>query len=109
MFVLAIALLAVSAAYYAWKTFSWLRDHLLWKVRNRILVVFLFAGIAPLCIASSISILVGWLWIGTLGTNLVTRHIEETVDRLDHIPVDMQLALLRTASEDRTAFRSDRE
>ncbi|MXY47818.1 MAG: SpoIIE family protein phosphatase [Gemmatimonadetes bacterium] len=95
----AIALLAAGVFYYTWKAFSWLRDHLLWKVRNRIIVVFLFAGIAPLCIASSISILVGWLWIGTLGTNLVTRHIEETVDRLDHIPVDLQLALLRTASE----------
>lgn len=97
----AIALLAAGTFYYSWKAFSWLRDHLLWKVRNRIIVVFLFAGIAPLCIASSISILVGWLWIGTLGTNLVTRHIEETVDRLDHIPVDIQLALLRTASEGR--------
>ncbi|MXZ75552.1 MAG: SpoIIE family protein phosphatase [Gemmatimonadetes bacterium] len=100
----AIALLTAGIFYYTWKAFSWLRDHLLWKVRNRIIVVFLFAGIAPLCIASSISILVGWLWIGTLGTNLVTRHIEETVDRLDHIPVDMQLALLRTASEDRPPF-----
>lgn len=100
----AIALLAAGTFYYTWKAFSWMRDHLLWKVRNRILVVFLFAGIAPLCIASSISILVGWLWIGTLGTNLVTRHIEETVDRLDHIPVDMQLALLRAASEDRPTF-----
>ena len=73
----AIALLAAGTFYYSWKAFAWLRDHLLWKVRNRIIVVFLFAGIAPLCIASSISILVGWLWIGTLGTNLVTRHIEE--------------------------------
>ncbi|MDE2727206.1 MAG: SpoIIE family protein phosphatase [Gemmatimonadota bacterium] len=100
----AIALLAAGIFYYTWKAFSWLRDHLLWKVRNRIIVVFLFAGIAPLCIASSISILVGWLWIGTLGTNLVTRHIEETVDRLDHIPVDMQLTLLRTASEDGQPF-----
>ena len=100
----AIALLAAGTFYYSWKAFSWLRDHLLWKVRNRIIVVFLFAGIAPLCIASSISILVGWLWIGTLGTNLVTRHIEETVDRLDHIPVDMQLALLRSASEERPPF-----
>ena len=101
---LAIVLLAAGTFFYTRKAFAWLRDHLLWKVRNRIIVVFLFAGIAPLCIASSISILVGWLWIGTLGTNLVTRHIEETVDRLDHIPVGMQLALLRTASEDRPTF-----
>lgn len=100
----AVVLLAAGAFVYTWKTFSWLRDHLLWKVRNRILVVFLFAGIAPLCIASSISVLVGWLWIGTLGTNLVTRHIEETVDRLEQIPSDMQLALLRTASEDGPNF-----
>lgn len=55
----AIVLLATGAFIYTWKAFFWLRDHLLWKVRNRILVVFLFTGIAPLCIASSISILVG--------------------------------------------------
>lgn len=104
VFVLAIALLAVSAIYYTWKTFSWLRNRLLWKVRNRLLVSFVFVGLAPLCIASLVSLLIGWLWIGTLGTNLVARHIEETVDRLDHIPVDMQLALLRTASEDGPPF-----
>lgn len=100
VFALAIALLAISAAYYTWKTFSWLRNRLLWKVRNRILVSFLFAGLAPLCIASLISLLVGWLWIGTLGTNLVARHIEETIDRLDHLPLEIQLGLLRTASDD---------
>ena len=95
----AIVLLTVSACYYTWKALSWLRDHLLWKVRNRVLVSFLFAGIAPLCLATSISILVGWLWIGTLGTNLVARHIEETANRLDHLPIEMHLALLETAPD----------
>ncbi len=80
----AAVLLAASVFYYAWKTLSWLRNRLLWKVRNRLLVSFIFAGLAPLCIASSVSMLVGWLWIGTLGTNLVSRHIEETTNRLDH-------------------------
>ncbi|MCY3773589.1 MAG: SpoIIE family protein phosphatase [Gemmatimonadetes bacterium] len=101
VFVLAITLLAVSAIYYTWKTFSWLRNRLLWKVRNRLLVSFIFVGLAPLCIASLVSLLIGWLWIGTLGTNLVARHIEETTDRLDHLPLEIQLALLRTASDDR--------
>lgn len=93
----AIALLAVSVFLYTWKAFSWLRNRLLWKVRNRILVSFLFAGLAPLCIATSISLLVGWIWIGTLGTNLVARHIEETANRLDHLPLELQLGLLETA------------
>lgn len=92
-------LLTASICYYTWKTLSWLRNRLLWRVRNRILVSFIFAGLAPLCIASSISILVGWLWIGTLGTNLVARQIEETTDRLDHLPLEIQLALLKTAPD----------
>lgn len=100
----AIVLLTASIFYYAWKTLSWLRNRLLWKVRNRILVSFLFAGIAPLCIAASISLLVGWLWIGTLGTNLVTRHIEETTDRIAHLPLEIQLALVRTAADDNLPF-----
>ena len=104
VFVLAIALLAVSAIYYTWKTLAWLRNRLLWKVRNRLLVSFIFVGLAPLCIASLVSLLVGWLWIGTLGTNLVSRHIEETTDRLDHLSLEMQLALVKTASDDSRPF-----
>ncbi len=100
----AIVLLTASIFYYAWKTLSWLRNRLLWKVRNRILVSFLFAGLAPLCIASSISLLVGWLWIGTLGTNLVARHLEETTNRLDHLPLELQRILVRTASDHRQPF-----
>lgn len=104
VFVLAIALLAASAIYYTWKTFSWLRNRLLWKVRNRLLVSFIFVGLAPLCIASLVSLLIGWLWIGTLGTNLVARHIEETTNRLDDLSLEMQLALVRTASNDSLRF-----
>ena len=100
----AIVLLTASIFYFAWKTFSWLRNRLLWKVRNRILVSFLFAGLAPLCIASSISLLVGWLWIGTLGANLVARHIEETANRLDHLPLEIQLALLETSPDGALPF-----
>lgn len=100
----AAVLLAASVFYYAWKTLSWLRNRLLWKVRNRLLVSFIFAGLAPLCIASSVSMLVGWLWIGTLGTNLVSRHIEETTNRLDHLSLEIQLALVRTATDDNLPF-----
>ena len=100
----AVALLAAGVFLYAWKAFSWLRNRLLWKVRNRILVSFLFAGLAPLCIATSISLLVGWIWIGTLGTNLVARHIEETANRLDHLPLEMQLGLLETTPDGALPF-----
>ena len=100
----AIVLLAASIFYYAWKVLSRLRNRLLWNVRNRILVSFLFAGIAPLCIATSVSLLAGWLWIGTLGTNLVARHIEETTNRLDHLSLEIQLALVRTAADDNLPF-----
>ena len=100
----AIVLLAASILYYAWKTLTWLRNRLLWKVRNRLLVSFIFVGLAPLCIAASISLLVGWLWIGTLGTNLVARHIEETANRLDHLSLEIQLALVRTATDDNLLF-----
>jgi len=100
----AAVLLAASIFYYAWKTLSWLRNRLLWKVRNRLLVSFIFAGLAPLCIASSVSLLVGWLWIGTLGTNLVSRHIEETTNRLDHLSLEIQLALVGTATDDNLPF-----
>ncbi len=100
----AIVLLTASIFYYAWKTFSWLRNRLLWKVRNRILVSFIFVGLAPLCIASLVSLLIGWLWIGTLGTNLVARHIEETANRVDHLSLEIQLALVKTATDDNLPF-----
>jgi phosphoserine phosphatase RsbU/P len=45
----ALALL-VSAAYYGFRAFRWVKKQLLWKVRNKIIVSFAFVGIVPLII-----------------------------------------------------------
>lgn len=91
----ALPMLTLSVLYYIWQGLLRLREHILWKVRNRILVSFIFVGVVPLCVVFLIGILIGWFWIGTIGSNMIARHFESTVDRLDHLPHEIQLALFQ--------------
>jgi sigma-B regulation protein RsbU (phosphoserine phosphatase) len=97
--ILAIPMLIVSAFYYAWQVIASIRERLLWKVRNRILVSFVFVGVVPICLIILIGIIIGWFWIGTLGSNLLLRHVESTANRLDRLPLALQLALYRSGSD----------
>lgn len=93
----AYPILIVCGAYYLWKVGGLLRDRLFWKVRNRILASFIFAGALPICLVALIGLIVVWFLIGAMGTNRTARQFEETIDRLHHIPTQIQLELYRTA------------
>lgn len=97
--VVASPMLAISAAYYAWKSIGWLRERLMWKVRNRILASFVFVGILPTAIVALIGGIVGWFLIGAMGANLTLQQVGNAIDRLDRLPLEIQLELYRTSAD----------
>src|SRR5882672_6491715 len=66
--VLAIVLLAVAG-------FRWLRAQLLWRLRNRLIVTYVFIGVIPVFLLVMISLITLYLLAGQFASFVVTSDI----------------------------------
>lgn len=60
----------------------WLRDHLMWSVRNRLIVTYLFIGGVPVTLAVAIGLLSGWLVLQNLAVFSAVSEIKAEANRL---------------------------
>ncbi|MBZ5616007.1 MAG: SpoIIE family protein phosphatase [Acidobacteriia bacterium] len=65
---LAIVLLALAA-------FRWLRAKLLWRLRNRLIVTYVFIGVIPVFLLVTISLITLYLFAGQFASFVVTSEI----------------------------------
>ncbi len=65
---LAIILLAIAA-------FRWLRSQLLWRLRNRLIVTYVFIGVIPVFLLVAISLITLYLLAGQFASYVVTSDI----------------------------------
>src|SRR5712692_9126963 len=73
---------------------------LLWRVRNRMIVLFLFIGLVPLLLITALIGLAGYMLIGQAAVYMATSELDRRADRLQ----DSATALawtLRTVPPDR--------
>ena len=60
----------------------WFRSHVLWSVRNRLLVTYLFVGAVPVTLALALAIGSGYLVVEHLATFLAVSEIQAQEQRL---------------------------
>ena len=60
----------------------WLRDHVMWSVRNRLIVTYLFIGGVPVTLAVAIGLLSGWLVLQNLAVFSAVSEINVEASRL---------------------------
>jgi sigma-B regulation protein RsbU (phosphoserine phosphatase) len=60
----------------------WLRDHVMWSVRNRLIVTYLFIGGVPVTLAVAIGLLSGYLVLGDLAVFSAVSEIKAEASRL---------------------------
>ncbi len=65
---LAIVLLAVAG-------FRWLRSQVLWRLRNRLIVTYVFIGVIPVLLLAVISVIALYLFAGQFASFVVTSDI----------------------------------
>ncbi|MGB9123220.1 MAG: PP2C family protein-serine/threonine phosphatase [Candidatus Angelobacter sp.] len=65
-----------------WLGLRWLRDHVMWSVRNRLIVTYLFIGGVPVTLAVSIALLSGYLVLGDLAVFSAVSEIKVEANRL---------------------------
>jgi sigma-B regulation protein RsbU (phosphoserine phosphatase) len=65
-----------------WLGLRWLRDHVMWSVRNRLIVTYLFIGGVPVTLAVSIALLSGYLVLGDMAVFSAVSEIKVEANRL---------------------------
>jgi len=87
---LAAASLSGWIVFLAWTTsmlllvlaLRWLRDNVMWSVRNRLIVTYLFIGGVPVTLAVAIALLSGYLVLGDLAIFSAVSEVKAEANRL---------------------------
>ena len=65
-----------------WLALRWLRDNVMWSVRNRLIVTYLFIGGVPVTLAVAIALVSGYLVLGDLAIFSAVSEIKVEANRL---------------------------
>jgi phosphoserine phosphatase RsbU/P len=76
----------------------WLRDNVMWSVRNRLIVTYLFIGGVPVTLAVAIALLSGYLVLGDLAVFSAVTEIKAEANRLSAVNADTEEELARHGS-----------
>jgi len=67
----------LSAAYLTFRAISWWRNRLLWSLRNRLIVAYLFIAVVPVLLLLTLAILAGQIFYSQLGGYLLYEDIHD--------------------------------
>jgi sigma-B regulation protein RsbU (phosphoserine phosphatase) len=72
-----VAFLAVYAAviYYGARGLRWLKNKLLWRVRRRLVITYLFVGLTPVVLLFALAALTGLIGLNQVMTRVVKIHL----------------------------------
>lgn len=63
--------------------FRWFRRTVMWRLRNRLIVTYIFIGVIPLVLVLSMAIIAGYLFAGQFATFLVTTDLQSELKSLE--------------------------
>ncbi len=63
--------------------FRWLRERLLWRLRNRLIVTYVFIGVIPVLLIATIAVGTAYLFGGQFATYLATSDIQAELKSLE--------------------------
>lgn len=81
--------------------FRWVRQRLMWALRNRLIVTYVFIGVIPVVLLVAMGLLVGTVFVGQFATYVTTSDLQTEVRELDAVND-------RLASEIATALRHNK-
>jgi phosphoserine phosphatase RsbU/P len=74
-------------------SFRWTKNNLLWRLRNRLIVTYMFIGVIPVVLILFIGFIAGYLFAGQFATFIATEAINEEVQALQHANTDIAIDL----------------
>ncbi len=72
-----------SVIYFTGRGWFWIREHLLWSLRNRLITAYIFIAVVPVLLLLTMAGLAAYLMYWQLGSYVVYTDMEERVERLN--------------------------
>jgi phosphoserine phosphatase RsbU/P len=63
--------------------YRWLRRQLMWRLRNRLVVTYIFIGVIPVLLLIGMGLVAGYLFAGQFATFVITQDISQELQRLE--------------------------
>ena len=61
---------------------KWVRLHLMWRLRNRLIVTYVFIGVIPVVLLVSMALIAGWLFVGQFATFVVSDDLSKELNKV---------------------------
>jgi phosphoserine phosphatase RsbU/P len=78
-----IFLSAVAMVLWFWVASRWLRRQMLWRLRNRLIVTYVFIGVIPVLLLVAITLITLYLFSGQFASYCVTSNTETYLARME--------------------------
>ena len=76
-----------------WLLIRWIRNRLLWRLRNRLIVTYVFIGVIPVVLILTMAVIAGYILGNQLTTMLVHRDLQAEVLSLDTLNSTVSLEI----------------
>jgi sigma-B regulation protein RsbU (phosphoserine phosphatase) len=86
-FFLFLAVLAFG--YFAVRGIQWAREHLLWSLRNRLVIAYIFIAVVPVLLLLTMAGLGAYLLYWQLGSYVLYTDMQERLERLSEVAATM--------------------
>ncbi|MCA1613988.1 MAG: SpoIIE family protein phosphatase [Acidobacteria bacterium] len=73
----AFVLVYLTLLYYGFKALRWLKRRLLWRVRRRLVITYLFVGLTPIVLLAALAAMTGLVGLNQVMTRVVEVHLAE--------------------------------
>src|SRR6266436_7821509 len=74
----------LSAGYLSFRAMSWWRNRLLWSLRNRLIVAYLFIAVVPVLLLLTLAIISGLILYTQLGGYLLYDELQHRVETISN-------------------------
>jgi sigma-B regulation protein RsbU (phosphoserine phosphatase) len=96
-------LAVLSFGYFAVRAFQWARKHLLWSLRNRLVIAYLFIAVVPVLLLLTMAGLGAYLLYWQLGSYVLYTDMQERLERISEVAATMATSYAIEAASGRQA------
>src|SRR3954466_4244214 len=74
---------AVTAFFFLFIFLRWVRQVMMWRLRNRLIITYVFIGLIPVVLLTSMAVIVGYLFAGQFAALQVSSDVQSELNTLE--------------------------
>src|SRR3954467_8951766 len=73
----------VTALFFVFIFLRWVRQVMMWRLRNRLIITYVFIGLIPVVLLTSMAVIVGYLFAGQFAALQVSSDVQSELNTLE--------------------------